>query len=167
MGWTAGRLDQPFSARAAIAFDLGQEFADRVLATALCGTVVYAAVRSSNSDCVFGLVLLTERRDGILYTKPVSEDMGPVEDGCPARILDLLTAPSNEHGREWRRRCRARLAQPRPRGGQTVVFAAPIHFADGSRHRVLAFQGGSRFRSSDGTTYTVPSWQTLDYVIYD
>lgn len=113
MGWTAGPLDRPFSARAAIAFDLGQEFADRVLATALCGRVVYAAVRSPSSGCIFGLVLLTERRNGILYTKPISEDMGPAEDYCPARILDLLTAPSNWHAREWRRRCRARLTADR------------------------------------------------------
>ena len=45
---------------------------------------------------VFGLVLLTERADGVLYTKPVSEDMGPAEDQCPARILDLLSAPSSD-----------------------------------------------------------------------
>lgn len=108
MGWTAGRLEQPFSARAAIAFDLGQEFADRVLATALQGTTVYAAVRSPDLASVFGLVLLTERRDGILYTKPISEDMGPAENDCPTRILDLLTEPSNEHARKWRRRCRLR-----------------------------------------------------------
>ncbi|HEY8814308.1 MAG TPA: hypothetical protein VIP57_04305 [Candidatus Dormibacteraeota bacterium] len=113
MGWTVGRLDRPFSARAAIAFDLGQDFADRVLATAVSGKVIYAAVRSPDGNCIFGLVLLTERRDGILYTKPISEDMGPAEDSCPEWILDLLTLPSNENAHEWRRRCRARLAKDR------------------------------------------------------
>lgn len=85
MGWTCGALDAPFSSRAAIAFDLGDEFAGRVMATARYGTVIYAAVRSADHAEVFGLVLLAERRDGVLCTKPVSEDMGPAEDRCPAR----------------------------------------------------------------------------------
>jgi hypothetical protein len=115
MGWTVGRLDRPFSARAAIGFDLGDEFLGRVLATAMCGGVIYAAVRASGSNRIFGLVLLTERRNGLLFTKPISEDMGPAEDGCPARILDLLTAPSNENARNWRHRCHVQLGL-RPSG---------------------------------------------------
>ena len=82
MGWTAGELGKPFSARAAIAFALGDEFAERVIDAALKGNVIYAAVRSHDGDEVFGLVLLTERQRGILYTKPVSEDMGPAEIDC-------------------------------------------------------------------------------------
>ncbi len=107
MGWTAGHLQGPFTARAAIEFDLGQEFAARVIDTARYGQVIYAAVRSSDGQEVFGLVLLTKRHSGVLYTKPISEDMGPVEDNCPARILDRLTAPNNQNACEWRERCRA------------------------------------------------------------
>jgi hypothetical protein len=117
MGWTAGHLQRPFTARAAIEFDLGAEFAARVIDTARCGQVIYAAVRSSDGQEVFGLVLLAERRDGVLYTKPISEDMGPVEDCCPAHILDRLTEPSNQNAREWRERCRARLTKPCPSQG--------------------------------------------------
>jgi hypothetical protein len=95
---------------AAIAFDLGEDLAARVIATARYGTVIYAAVRAAGSDAVFGLVLLAERHRGALYTKAISEDMGPAEDGCPARILDLLSEPSNDHARDWRRRCRERVA---------------------------------------------------------
>jgi hypothetical protein len=112
MGWTAGHLQGPFTARAAIAFDLGAEFAARVIDTVRYGQVIYAAVRSSDGQEVFGLVLLAERRDGVLYTKPISEDMGPVEDHCPARILDQLTEPSNQNARVWRECCRARLTKP-------------------------------------------------------
>lgn len=163
MGWTAGQLDGPFTARVAIALDLGEHFAERVIATARYGTVIYAAVRSEDGGEVFGLVLLAERRGGTLYTKPVSEDMGPAEDYCPARILDLLSAPSNEWAREWRERCRARLARGRPKKEQTVVFAEPLHFEDGAEHRLLTYLGGSRFRSHEGAIYHVPSWWTLDY----
>jgi hypothetical protein len=121
MGWTAGHLQGPFTARAAIEFDLGAEFAARVIDTARYGQVIYAAVRSSDGQEVFGLVLLAERRDGVLYTKPISEDMGPVEDHCPARILDQLTEPSNQNARKWRQRCRARLARPCLHQDQMVV----------------------------------------------
>src|ERR1039458_5047185 len=119
MGWTGGELPVPFTALAAIEFDLGADFAARVIDTVRYGTVIYAAVRSRDGSDVFGLVLLAERRDGILYTKPISEDMGPAEDRCPARILDLLTAPSNDWARAWRERCCARLAKPPPRKGHT------------------------------------------------
>jgi hypothetical protein len=114
MGWTAGKLEGPFSARAAIEFELGAEFAGRVVDTYRRGSVIYAAVRARNGRDVFALVLLTERRDGLLWTKPISEDMGPAEDECPPRILDRLTAPSNEYARRWRERCAAR-AQARER----------------------------------------------------
>jgi hypothetical protein len=165
MGWTAGYLQGPFTARAAIEFDLGPEFAERVIDTARYGQVIYAAVNSSDGQEVFGLVLLTKRDGGVLYTKPISEDMGPVEDHCPARILDLLTEPNNRYARKWRERCRARLARPRPSQGQKVVFAKPLQFANGDAHNTLIFQGGSRFRSADGTFYRIRSWRELDYSV--
>lgn len=165
MGWTAGRLEGTFTARAAIAFDLGDELASRIVATARYGNVIYAAIRSSDGGEVFGLVLLTERHSGVLYTKPIAEDMGPAEDGCPAKILDLLTEPSNDNACDWRKRCRARLARPRPREGQTVVFVEALHFENGEEHQVLIFQGGSQFRSPEGTHFRVPSWSALDYAI--
>lgn len=123
MGWTGGQFEGPLSSRAAIAFELGERFAKRVIDTARYGNVIYAAVRSAEGEEVFGLVLLTERREGTLYTKAIGEDMGPAEDYCPARILDRLSEPSNEHAGEWRERCRSRLARGRPRRNQTVVFA--------------------------------------------
>jgi hypothetical protein len=165
MGWTGGQLSQPFTALAAIEFDLGADFAKRVIDTARYGRVIYAAVRSHDERDVFALVLLAERHDGLLYTKPISEDMGPVEDHCPARILDRLTEPTNEHAQEWRKRCRARLERPRPRPGQIVVFGKRLQFTNGDEHRTLTFQGGSRFRSAAGRIYHVRSWRELEYRI--
>jgi len=165
MGWTGGQLSKPFTALAAIEFDLGEDFARRVIETSLYGRVIYAAVRSHDGRDVFGLVLLTERRDGLLYTKPVSEDMGPAEDRCPASILDRLTPPSNEHARQWRERCRTRLAKPKPGPGQTVIFNERVTFTNGDEHRTLIFQGGSRFRSRAGREYHVRSWQERGYTL--
>ncbi len=46
MGWTAGQLEGPFTARAAIEFVLGADFAARVIDAVRYGKVVYAAVRA-------------------------------------------------------------------------------------------------------------------------
>jgi hypothetical protein len=165
MGWTSGRLQGPFTARVAIEFDLGADFAARVIDTVRYGTVIYAAVRARKEQEVFGLVLLAERRGGILYTKPISEDMGPAEDRCPARILDLLTAPSNDYAREWRERCRARLATPRPRKGQTIMFATPLTFTNGEEHGTFTYQGGSRFRAENGCECRIRGWQEHDFTV--
>jgi len=167
MGWTAGYLEGPFSSKAAIDFEFGERFTDRVLATARYGTVIYAAVEAADSDDVFGLVLLAERRDGVLFTKSINENAGPPHDGCPARILDLLTPASSECAQRWRERCRVRLARDRPRRGQKIVFGRPIDFSDGSQHSCLVFEGGSRFRSDDGVRYEVPSWTSLEYHLMD
>jgi len=165
MGWTGGQLQGPFTARAAIEFDLGSEFAARVIDTVRYGRVIYAAARSHDRNQVFGLVLLTERRDGVLYTKPVSEDMGPFEDRCPARILDLLTEPSNDNAREWRERCRARLADSKPRAGQTVVFARPLTFTNDEVHDTFVYEGGSRFRTASGTRCHIRCWQDMSLTV--
>jgi len=50
MDWTAGHLQGPFTARAAIEFDLGAEFATRVIDTVRYGRVIYAAVRSRDGQ---------------------------------------------------------------------------------------------------------------------
>lgn len=165
MGWTGGQLDRPFTSMSAIAFELGDEFASRVIDTARYGTVIYAAVRAPGGDQVFGLVLLAERSGGILYTKSIGEDEGPSEDCCPERILDLLTEPSNEWAQDWRNRCRTRIDRGRPKPGQSVVFAEPLKFLDGTEHRTLIFVKGSRFKSRDGARYHVPSWWALDFKV--
>jgi hypothetical protein len=63
----------------------------------------------------------------------MSEDMGPCEAACPARILDILGPTENKHALEWRARCRETLKmrkRPLPKGG-ILRFAEPIRFTDG------------------------------------
>ena len=166
MGWTGGQLQGPFTARAAIEFDLGADFAARVIDVVRYGTVIYAAVRSRDEKEVFGLVLLAERQSGILLCdKPISEDMGPAEDRCPARILGLLTPSSNDWAREWRERCRARLAKPHPRKGQIVAFAKALTFTNGQSHSTFTYQGGSRFQTDDGCRCHIRCWQNLEFTL--
>jgi hypothetical protein len=166
MGWTSGPVPRPFTARAAIKFDMGEEFVARVIDTVRYGTVIYAAVRGrDNEEEVWGLVLLAERREGLLFTKPVSEDMGPFAYRCPARILDLLTEPSNDHARQWRERCREHLAKPRPSKGQTVVFADEFELANGEIQSTFIYQGGSLFRTGTGCVCRIRCWQDLEFTL--
>jgi hypothetical protein len=165
MGWTSGRLQGAFTTRAVIEFDLGVEFAARVLDAVRYGTVIYAAVSSRDQTEVFGLVLLAERRAGLLYTKPISEDMGPAEDRCPARILDLLSEPSNEWAAQWRERCRARLGKVPPRKGETVLFLEELSFVNDEVHRSLVYEGGSIFRAPNGTRCRVPNWREREFQV--
>jgi hypothetical protein len=65
--------------------------------------------------------------------KDLSEDMGPCEASCPARILDLLGPTDHKFAIQWRAACRAALAKrkrPLPDGG-IIRFAEPIRFTDG------------------------------------
>jgi hypothetical protein len=109
MGWSSGDFEGSLTAQAAIAFDLGEEFASQVVDAVRDRDVVYAAARSGNGREVWGLVVLVRQEGHCLHTKSISEDMGPAEDRCPAKILDALTAPSNDNARDWRERCRAQL----------------------------------------------------------
>ena len=107
MGWTSGDFEGRLTAKAAIAFALGDEFAEQVLDAVRDRDVIYAAVRADNAEEVWGLVLIIKREGRRLHAKPISEDMGPYDDRCPARILDLLTEPSNDLASDWRDRCLA------------------------------------------------------------
>lgn len=108
MAWTSGDFNGRLTARAAVAFVFGEEFAEQHLLDAVRDQdVVYAALRSEDAQEVWGLVLIIKREGKRLHVKRISEDMGPYDDRCPSRILDLLSEPSNEWARDWRARCRA------------------------------------------------------------
>jgi len=108
MAWTSGDFEGPLSARAAVAFVFGEEYArEHLLDAARDQEVVYAAMRSEDAREVWGLVLIIKREGKRLHIKRISEDMGPYEARCPSSILDLLTEPINDLARDWRARCRA------------------------------------------------------------
>lgn len=167
MGWTGGPAPKPRSALNLIAFDLGESFAERVLATYKDGKTIYAAVRAQDDNQVFGLVLLTDSGPGgTVYTKSVTEDMGPAEARCPLRILDLLTDTDSEYALQWRQRCRDFAAQPRPSKGQRVRFATALEFTNGDRIRDFTYQGGSRF-AAGGQEYYISRWRDQRFTIVE
>lgn len=55
--------------------------------------------------------LFKKGQDGCNITyKAMSEDQGPCQIRCPARILDMLTETDSDYAKAWRTACRDRLA---------------------------------------------------------
>jgi hypothetical protein len=102
----------------------------------------------------------------------MDETMGPCDHDCPAAILDLLTPTDSEWANAWRQKCRARLAKPRPREGQTLVLAQPLSFTDGAVHsRFLVVERTVRnrkrlaFRGDNGVFYHLRSLRDREYTL--
>jgi hypothetical protein len=109
MAWTSGDFEGRLTARAAVAFVFGEKITRQQLVDAVRDDdVVYAAVRCKGTQRVWGIVFIVNREGSRLHVKPISEHLGPYDDRCPARILDLLSEPRTEEARNWRARCRAR-----------------------------------------------------------
>jgi hypothetical protein len=109
MAWTSGDFEGRLTARAAVAFVFGKNLARQQLVDAVkVEDVVYAAVRCRGTQRVWGIVFIVNREGKRLHVKPISENLGPFDDRCPPRILDLLSEPRTEEARNWRARCRAR-----------------------------------------------------------
>ena len=160
----------------------------RVLASGLVAMrTYYAAVEhvsvSTSAREVWALVCLVRynRRDREGYVfgyKDMEESMGPCEDACPAKVLDLLTETDNAYALDWRSRCRARLAdraiqnaRPLPRPGDVLILAEPMLFRDGrrlSRFEAVRWPGKARslvYRSDAGGLYRIPKLKDRAYVI--
>lgn len=120
----------------------GKTYGLRVLGSACVGNRVYYAAceptREGKVEPAFAVICLVRwnprspTNEHFGY-KDMTEDMGPCEAGCPARILDLLGPTKKEYAVAWRARCREAIAKRKrdlPDGG-ILRFAEPIRFTDG------------------------------------
>lgn len=147
----------------------------KILDCATIRGVFYAAVRRSDTNETFALVIIQKRTrtrsDGLNFCyKDMDDTCGPTQSECPIRILDLLTPTNWEHANAWRARCRATAAakanRPKVRRMDTVVFARPMDFVDGHRGDTFVFDRRSTFLSpGTGGRYRIPSWRDLKYVV--
>lgn len=117
----------------------------------------------------FAVVVLVNRRDGMVYTKVMTEDMGPYDHAFPLAFLDLLSPTDSEFALNWRERVRTHHAKkkgaPKLAKGDLVVFSAPIEFQGDFSLTRMVFLGGYRFRgvTDYGQTVTVrlsKNWRT-------
>jgi len=121
MGWTGCHREKGMSHREFFEqeFPLGLGRDGTVLDSATIGHTWYAAVQDKADGNVWALVIIFQwSRDWSNFTyKEMDETMGPLEDRCPARILDRLSPTEHEYALQWRERCRlyqahrARLAK--------------------------------------------------------
>lgn len=156
-----------------------------IVASATVGSTWYAAVRHTHADGTFetfAVICLTskgsrKRGDGFGY-KDMSEDMGPVECSCPARILDLLTPTDSEYANDWRQRCRDRAKASRqrrasaPKPGARVTFNPPIMYGGQPLAEFIIIPNPPRTRGliaqrADGLggVYRLPMYRLADATI--
>jgi len=121
MGWTFynathytknGSVDRKSECDAIIKYN-NAKISQRVLKSAMVGSIYYAAVEIINKEtqhrCVIAAVILTSSDKAHGYNfgyKDLTETMGPSERKCPASILNLLTETDNEYAKKWREDCR-------------------------------------------------------------
>lgn len=96
--------------------------------------------------------------------KDVEESMGPIEDACPRKILDLLSpvedlyegGNASDWAAAWRARCQTRIerAAKRPslKTGAYLIFDEPMAFASGEKRAVFYIRDARRrvFTDSSG-----------------
>ncbi len=152
----------------------------RILASSCVNNKVwYAAAQVMKNDEpgeVFGLICLVrwnpKARSGEHFAyKDMCESMGPCEDECPERILNLLTPTDREHSIDWRARCRANIARRRRpvADGALVRFPNPLVCRGGQEEtdfRVHKQGSKLRFFRSDGAgPYRVRDFYKLAWSI--
>jgi hypothetical protein len=134
----------------------------------------YGAVRNKQTGEVFAMVALQQRKSisksgGHNYAyKAMAEDEGPFESCCPQRVLDALTPTGNEYAQDWRARCAAYNNKVKPTKGDTVLFAEPIRFTDGTEMDAFRYATGfgNTFESlTSKQRYNIRGWRDREYVV--
>ena len=162
MGWTGHIGDRRKAVdiiREELVWD-GKEF--EVLANS--GSRYWVLKKLSTGE-KFAVVVITQRHNGDLHTKVMSEDMGPCYYDMPVKFLDLLSEPMNDYSREWREQVREhhakKKAQPKLAVGDTIVIDQPIEFQGGIVANEFTYMGGYKFRTNKGFRVRLPkTWRT-------
>ena len=76
-----------------------------IIKDALIDGVYYAAMKSTKTGAIWGLVVLTDISNGEFGYKDMDETMMPYYFDCPKAIIDLLSPTTNELAIKWRQRC--------------------------------------------------------------
>ena len=106
--------------------------------------VYYAAVKpyGGADTAAFAVVCLVRwnprDKEGLIFGyKDMTENAGPCEAECPARILALLDPTDSENAIGWRRRCLATISRRGRRliDGDRIRMASEIAFTDGHAAR--------------------------------
>ena len=97
----------------------GVEGRDKILASCMKGNVYYAVIERTWDDDtpreVWAAIALTyynpkAKKAENFGIKEIDETMGPHEYDMPEKYLDMLTETDNQFAKEWREKCRAKIA---------------------------------------------------------
>ena len=103
--------------------------------------------RPNENPVFYGVIWLVNRRRGEFIYKDMTEDCGPYYYDCPARLLDQLDKlgpPFNTAAKQWREKCRAKIAEKRK--PKTIVKPGDIvkFSPNGAEFKLLAPAGPRR-----------------------
>jgi hypothetical protein len=128
--------------------------------------VFYAAVRDSRDGAVDGLIILTQwtRGDFNFGYKDMGETGGPCYNEAPKSVLAALSPTDHEYALAWRAACEAHHAQrdflrANLAVGDSVVFARPLQFTDGSSRDRLTYGPRGRLVLGTWSRFQVPGWR--------
>ena len=79
-----------------------------ILKDSMVDNVYYAAMKSTDSNEVWALVVLTATDGREFGYKDMDETMGPGYYDCPIGILKLLSPTDNAYAKEWRKNVKDR-----------------------------------------------------------
>ncbi len=98
--------------------------------------VMHVAIEHVRGEGNFHRAYTGEVYSTNFYYKECEETSGPYDVRCPLHFLDGLPEPANEWAAEWREKVREYNATRKaaPKIGQTIKFAAPLKFNNGSSH---------------------------------
>ena len=157
MGWLTLHRPRGLTDKEFFQGQMGSSY--KVLETGRDGRTAYLAVEHPEGY-VFGMVCLLHlapRSDYNFGYKDMDESMGPNEDRCPEKVLNLLSPldefpHSNDYAADWRKRCEANLAAkkalPKVKKGDTIILEEPVTLTDGREVKEFVFDG--KFRAKFG-----------------
>jgi hypothetical protein len=155
MGWTSFRDYTPHHSRAEI---IAREFTQAATTEnqsawgfeqiAERGATVYAIMYRDTPNqprAFYGMVFITERKNGEFAYKEISEDCGPHYYDMPARMLarleELAPSPSGPYAANWREAVRQRHARKNAKAKAKREARAQLARFISSHFQIVHIQG--------------------------
>jgi hypothetical protein len=168
MGW-----DYLVHTRPAKAKDYLDKQFTGLVASAMIGNEYYAAIKMTNTDKVFGLVVIVDRKNGEFGYKSMDEQMGPYFYKCPDKILKLLSPTTNEHALKWREMCakvrEMKNAAKKIQTGDVIKFEDRLSFGAYGMEDTFTVTKKDRavrfYMEKNGMLCRITNWKTRPFTI--
>lgn len=113
MGWDVTPISRGIKTKAYLEWEIGRrsnyELVKLVEGTSKGGYKPWFAALKKSDGSVFGVVIVTKRRNGNIAEKWIGEDEGPGEL-APVSFINLLSPTESEWANEWRNKSLANVS---------------------------------------------------------